>query len=560
VRTPTPAPKRLVVCSSEPLTVSPFAPSQTSDDLLALFYEPPLERVEYEWQPRLVERVPSLEGGDVATRTVTVPQGRRYVDLTGSVRTHEGEESLRLPQLVVTFTLRNDLRWSDGESLTAEDVLLGYHLAQEPQARGRWRELVERTVRFEALDDFTLRWTGMPGYRTTDYPGFLFPPQPSHRWQGLRLVQVLEDRAPLATGPFYIDRWEDAGIRMRPNPHYAGDASLLEELVVLFPDGREVSWPALLASGECDVVLPDPAMSVAWRDWAPVVVEGAGVIWASTGPEPTFLRLDFNLAPTDEESAPLADPQVRAALAACVGRGRLVEALPGEALLPAEAFVPPRHPAFPSGTLNRVSQGTAVGAALLEGIGWQDEDGDGVREAHDVPDIAEGRPLSLTLILAPQYAVPAAYVVADLEACGVEVVSEPTDVRVLYAADPASPLFGRTFDLALYGWLAEPPQVCGAWRSDRIPQEENEWIGENFSGYESEAYDEACRRALAAVDAAVQREALGEAAAILSRDLPTLFLVWRPFWFVAHPRVQGVRPDPSNPAAIWNPEELDVVD
>jgi len=195
---------------------------------------------------------------------------------------------------------------------------------------------------------------------------------------------------------------------------------------------------------------------------------------------------------------------------------------------------------------------------LLAEVGWRDEDGDGIREAHGVADFKDGTPLSLTLVLAPQYMVAAAHVAAALEACGVGIVPQPVDARVLYAADPASPLIGRRFDLALFGWLAKAPTVCGAWRSDRIPGAANAWLGENFSGYASAEYDAACRRALTSVDPAAQNAALREAGVLLSRDLPTFFLTWRPDWFVARPEVEGLRPDASNPAPLWNIEQVSV--
>ncbi len=68
-----------------------------------------------------------------------------------------------------------DLLWSDGTPVTAKDALLGYHLAQLPEAEGRWRDLAERTAQFVAVDERTLRWEGIPGYLSGAYPGFLFP-------------------------------------------------------------------------------------------------------------------------------------------------------------------------------------------------------------------------------------------------------------------------------------------------------------------------------------------------------------------------------------------------
>lgn len=555
VPTPTPHPRQVTLCTTEPTAIHPFAPSQAGTDVLALFYEFPAEEVDYQWEARLLKHLPSPENNEVTVRTVRVLGGARYVDETGAVQTNDSGQTLALPQLVVTFTLKSALRWSDGEPLTSEDVLLGFHLAQDPDARGTWPDLVKRTASFEALDDSVLRWTGLPGYLSTEYPGFLFPPQPAHRWQKAQFSEVLEDHAPPGTGPFTIESWEPGrGISLRPNPHYVGETPLLERVVVRFPQLDISQWPKLLTSGECDIILPDPATEIDWKTWETLMAQQDALIWASLGPEPVFLRLDFNIT----QSTPLTNQTVRMAIASCIDKERLIKAQPGQALLAAESFLPPGHPAFTGEALYRIPYSPQTGQTLLEGIGWRDEDGDGIREAHGVKEISNNSPLSLTLYLAPQYTFAAANIAADLESCGIGIIPQPTDSRLLYAADPVSPLFGRQFDLALFGWWTEVPLVCGAWLTERIPSEDNAWIGENFSGYSTSRYDEACKAALRTIDTTSQYAALQQASVLLSQELPTLFLTWRPFWLVARPEVQGLKPDDSNPAAIWNIEAIDI--
>jgi ABC-type oligopeptide transport system substrate-binding subunit len=129
-------------------------------------------------------------------------------------------------------------------------------------------------------------------------------------------------------------------------------------------------------------------------------------------------------------------------------------------------------------------------------------------------------------------------------------------VRELYAADPASPLFGRSFQMALIGWQAEVPQICGAWLSHRIPRPNNSWMGENFSGYTSGTYDEACSRALSTIDRQEQTEALRTAERLLEISRPSAFLVWRPFWFAARPQVRAIEPDASAYGTLWNIEDI----
>jgi peptide/nickel transport system substrate-binding protein len=218
--------------------------------------------------------------------------------------------------------------------------------------------------------------------------------------------------------------------------------------------------------------------------------------------------------------------------------------------------VPPRHPAALEA--GGQSYNPSAASAQLRELGWWDEDLDGIREAHDVPDTTDGQPLGLTLHFASEYITPAAYVAADLEECGFDIELRPTDRRQLYAVDAASPLFGRRFELALVGWQVLVPEICGAWFSHRIPTEENNWLGENFSGFASEAYDAACEEAFSAVTVEQERQALQAAQDLLDETLPTILLAWRPFWFAAKPEVQGLEPDASTYGTIWNAEVISI--
>jgi peptide/nickel transport system substrate-binding protein len=177
-----------------------------------------------------------------------------------------------------------------------------------------------------------------------------------------------------------------------------------------------------------------------------------------------------------------------------------------------------------------------------------------------VTGFTSGEPLSLTLDFASQYFVTAAHIAADLDTCGIGVNLRPVDARQLYSPGIGSPLFGRHFDMVLLGWHVDIPQICGAWLSERMPTQTNGWVGENFSGFASEAYDAACYRALVAIDPQAQADALNEALVLLNAEHATLFLAWRPFWFVSRPEIVGIRPDVSAYGTLWNPEALSIAE
>ncbi|MGD2144400.1 MAG: hypothetical protein PVF54_07980, partial [Anaerolineae bacterium] len=78
--TPTPLPpKELTICQGEePNTLFIYGgPSRGARHVLAAVYDGPFDTRDYELQPVILERVPSLETGDVAVKTVFVEQGDR---------------------------------------------------------------------------------------------------------------------------------------------------------------------------------------------------------------------------------------------------------------------------------------------------------------------------------------------------------------------------------------------------------------------------------------------------------------------------------------------------
>ncbi len=278
--------------------------------------------------------------------------------------------------------------------------------------------------------------------------------------------------------------WESGReVRLEPNRHYSGPAPLLEEIKVRFPVTTPDSWHELVANGTCDVVLPTPANQTAWQPWARLAAAGEVTMWADVAP--TVLRLDMNPEPEPapdqppdaERTSPLQDPQVRQALAGCVSRQRLTQALPAEALAAASGFIPPNHPAYVERTT--LAFNPQASGRLLDTLGWQDRDGDGVREAESVPGFVDGEPLRLTLHFVPSSSpwqhtlrgIWRAVVPTSATAGG----RAPTLCRA--AVQARSSEAGSSWPLL--GWQATVPEICGGWLSSRIPTAENGWQGEN---------------------------------------------------------------------------------
>ena len=122
--------------------------------------------------------------------------------------------------------MRTDVRFSDGTSLTAQDVVFSYNLLLE-QGLPSYGEVVRQVVQsVEAIDDFTVKYTFLPDAPPRDrIPIAGGTPVWSEAWYertGARLDQIQLEISP-GSGPYMLDSYDlDRQIVYRRNPDYWG--------------------------------------------------------------------------------------------------------------------------------------------------------------------------------------------------------------------------------------------------------------------------------------------------------------------------------------------------
>lgn len=202
----------------------------------------------------------------------------------------------------------------------------------------------------------------------------------------------------------------------------------------------------------------------------------------------------------------------------------------------------------------------AKGQALLDEVGWRDSDGDGVREAHNVPGIFDGTPFHIryTTTTRPERQQASAGIAEDLAACGIQVDVEILDTQAFFAEGAGTPLFGRQFDLIEFSWLSEIVPPCALYLSTEISPSGNQWNGQNFGGYANPGYDAACQRAMSALPGEPDYTiAYTEAQQRFSEDLPALPLFRYARFFATRPDLDGFIPDAIT-VETWNIEAFTV--
>jgi len=578
--------KELIICQrEEPNTLFIYGgPSRAARNVLQAIYDGPIDSPNYRFQPVILEKIPGLADGDASFRTVQVQEGSRVVNADGRVVelrpgvtifdasetrvTFEGG-TVKMAQLVVTFTLRTGISWADGQPLTAADSLYSFELAGEfdyPPVR----MLVERTSDYEMVDERTVVWSGLPGYRDPLYFLNFYHPLPRHIWGVATGRQLLEaemaHRKPLGWGAFAVEEWVAGDhITLVRNPHYfraAEGLPYLDRILIRFvPELRQAL--DMLSVGGCDLIAQDLIKSGDPQALWEAAVLGQVEIVSAPGNE--WEHLDFAIEQADPQKQPpfFRDVRVRQAIARCVDRERIArEAFPYAAATLAHSYVSPEHPLYASGQLSFWSYDPVAAQAMLEEAGWWDEDGDGIREAHGAAGVADRTPFTVTLLTTadhPARILTANTIAGNLASCGIGVSVRYLPLPDFFADGPDGPVFGRRFDLALFSWLNSLAPPCELYLSSEIPRPENWWSSSNDPGYSSADYDAACRSALYALPGMEDYSRFHlEAQRIFSYDLPVLPLYFVPDVVAVRPGVSGVILNAGQYLEFWNIEAFDL--
>ncbi|MGC9393522.1 MAG: peptide ABC transporter substrate-binding protein [Anaerolineae bacterium] len=580
--------KTLVVCQSqEPDTLYWYGGNMlAARHIQHAVYDGPIDSRTYGYQAVILEKLPSTEDGDAIINAVTVQAGDIVVNDAGDpVELIEGMvvrpygcrstecavafegPPMEMDQMFVTFKLLDGLKWSDGEDLTVDDSVYTFELAADPSTPVS-KFTIDRTASYEALDDRTAMWIGLPGYVDKTYFTNFWIPMPRHLWQeelGYGPADLLEaeesTRMPMGWGAFVIKEWVPGDhITVEKNPlyHRASEGLPYVDTIIF----RFVSDPnsavAQLISGECDIVTQD-AMSA---DLTPLLLklEQESVVELASVASTTWEHVDFGISPAPEYERPdfFGDVRMRQAFAYCLDRQIVADTVLYGLSTVIDSYLPPDHPYHADG-LPEYPYDPEQGQALLEDMGWVDADSDGVREAKDVEGVLDGTPLEFTWLSVTDASRIQSMQIwqQNLADCGFIVNLENMPVGQYFANGPDGPLFGRRFDVTSFTSSVEPS--CSRYVSSAIPTANNGWSGENVSGFADPDFDAACNRALTALPGTVDYfEGHQDAQRIFSEQLPVLPLFLHYKLALLRLEVDGFILDATEDSAMWNIEAFDT--
>jgi peptide/nickel transport system substrate-binding protein len=399
------------------------------------------------FQPALAEELPTLENGGVS-------------------------EDLK----TVTWKLKPNVLWSDGQPFTSDDVKFTWEAARDAKNGSAFASDYELITDVQTPDAQTavVTYSEFNAGYLDQFPWIM----PKHATGPAEDMANWEfNRNPIGTGPFKLTEWA-AGeyLTTVKNENYREEGKPYLDGINFLVVPAEEARTARMVEGDGDVML--------WAgDEAANQIEAAGAGMERLAPGIWVVEMRFNLSkPFDGDPGPtpphpiLGDHRVREALAAAVNRERI-----NKELLEGRVFDidSPFDVGWMQCQVEPFTYDPEKAKQLLDEAGWKDEDGDGIREAHGVPDVADGTPLSLMMNGYTGFSTLELVELAiqeDLKAIGVDTKLENQDFAVIFGTwDDGSPRLLGDYDILVYdaGWFAEPgKEIAQDLGPDQVPSEE----------------------------------------------------------------------------------------
>ncbi len=588
---PVPPPDTLIVCiAEEPASLFLYAAHGASAEaVLAALYDGPVDSAAFGHQPVLLTKLPTLADGDLVIEPISVSSGEVFFDpLTLAPRNLTYNDSylpsgctdrdclrvfqggqVTMDRMRVDFHLRPALFWSDGQPLTAADSVFSFDVDSRPETPSN-KFLVDRTAGYEALDDLTLRWTGIPGFLDAGVQGHVWTPLPNHVLGAVPPADLpaaeAASRAPLGWGAYAIETWiPGQEIMLARNPLFARAAQGLpafDRVVYRFigPGLRQGLQQVL--SGECDVLDESVALGTAeGEDYGDSLLrlldlKQQGLVQMASTPGSLVEQMTFNVRP-GARSTLLAQAVVRKAVAMCLDRAALAEATWRGLAGVTQSYLPPAHPRYDADPAPPATD-RAAARTMLQQAGWVSTgtDPSAPRVAAGTAGVLAGAKLQVTLTI-PRGGLEETAgleIRRQLSECGIDVLLDSQAFDTIVQPYPDGPVFGGAFQAVLWAWPAWLVPPCELYAGSEVPSDAAP-NGVNASGFSAQDYDRACSALLLSGgwgESAAQ--AASDTQAILSAELPVLPLFARPRILVYASDLCGLQADPSIPSLLWTLE------
>lgn len=463
-----------------------------------------------QWLPDLLTHIPTLE--------------------------NEGVQIQDTNEMIVTYVLRENIRWHDNQKLTSEDVQFTWQMHIDPRINYPPTPGYNLIRHIEPLDARTIRV-----YFKEVYPDYLTLFQeilPKHAFRN-RIVQFGPshpfNRRPVGSGPFRYSDWQKGKhLILNANKNYHLSRAYLDQIRYHFQSQDFTQLPRAVDLVDKSHVVQ--GLSILSYDY---LKQLKGIQVHST-PADNIEHLDFNLT-----NPFLADIRVRRAIAYAIDKGAIKRLFSG-LIKPAYSDQIKTSWKYNHQVESFYPFNIARAKELLAQAGWfKSPETDWLVNKNG--DILE---FTLTTIRGNQsHIMTGQYIKRALRRIGMNIKLETVPAQVLFnRVLPASD--GKGFEIALNSWYSGiNADSYSRWHSKMLYP-----LGRNYTRFNDYKVDDILQKIRLSANFQNQKQLYLKLAELIAERLPSLPLYYNPHFEVSKLTLHNFRPNVYQ-GATWNSYE-----
>lgn len=342
--------------------------------------------------------------------------------------------------LTMTIKVKEGLHWTDGEPITAQDIVWTFDTVYE--GKFHWTYVVLEGITWEAADDRTVVFTlTKPFPKFISQIGFWVRIVPSHIWSQAEDVTTFLDESFVGFGPFKMVDYKIGEYfqfeRVEDFPFTPEEDRAYIDTLIFKPYPDPNTMVLALRSGDIDVAARPLTHDAATE------LEGAEGLTLTTAVDLGYEHLHMNM-----RLPLLNDVAVRKAIAMVIDRDKIVNFAYGGNAVPMPGVISPLYETFDYG-INLPAFDIEGAKAVLEEAGYTDTDGDGIANA------PTGENLSFEMIYAtnyPEHEKIATIIAEDAKGAGIELIPKGLDKPVQLEQLYLEPQGRNNYQISINTW------------------------------------------------------------------------------------------------------------
>ena len=493
----------------------------------------------------------------------------------------EARPTVSEDHLTYTFTLRKNVKFSDGKPLTAKDVVFSYKVVKNPLITdgAALRNYYESVANVETKDDHTVVVTMTKPYFLAEYflGGLWIMPKhvldPKNLTDGYSFAEtgdmaksqsnaslkafaawyntpeVKRDvKLNIGSGPYMFDEWktgESISLKRSSSWWNAGsdkwNPAYPEKLFYKVINDRSAAVVAL-KNGEIDFMEYVPAAKFVEE----LDTVATPFIRKATYKTQIYSYLGFNM-----NHPILSDKAIRKAMAHCIDRDALIKQVMRSLATAVNSPIYDDRPEYDA-SIKGVPYNLSEAKKILAAAGWKDSNGDGVLDK-----VLNGKPTPLALSILVNAGNETREAIAVSFSDELRKVGIKLEVRKLEWSVFLENMRSRKFEVSIGAWVNDPipSDPYQIWHSSQIGNK-----GSNYVGFNNPRADQLLEMNRVEFDEQKRIAYMREFQQIVAEEQPYVFL-WTPLYPAAYnTRLQNVRfsyvRPGYNPTQWWIPKSM----